>query len=139
MRFSSAFNSCWVLYVMSQLLAAAQRCSNFVRIILLLCDVPNKAIIWALPVIFSIPRYSCHFAKAFETVPRAPITNGTTTTSTWCIHPTSKANSWYRSIFKPQSSQYSSHRAQQHQPVGTGAYLSKRELCLACCVVRICQ
>ena len=48
----------------------------------------------------SIPRYSCHFAKFFETVLRAPITNGTSTTCNWCIHRTSKATSWYYLIFQ---------------------------------------
>ena len=52
MRFSPAFNSFWVFYATSQLLPAAQRRSTFLR----MCDVPNKAVIWALPVISGIPR-----------------------------------------------------------------------------------
>ena len=59
----------------------------------------NKADIWVHPVIFDIPRFSCHFTKSFKSVLRAPITSGTTTTSTWHMHCTSKAGS-----SKPQSS-----------------------------------
>ena len=49
-----------------------------------ICAAANKADIWALPTISGIPKYSCHFAKSYETVPRAAMTSGTTITSTWC-------------------------------------------------------
>ena len=49
------------------------------------------------PVYLSTPVI---FAKFFKTVPRAPIINGTSTTSTQCIRRTKKGPSWYRSIFQ---------------------------------------
>ena len=87
MRISPALNSCLVFYITSQLPPPAQRCNIFLSI----RAVSNKDDMH--PVISSIPRYSCHFAQSLETVLRAPLTNGTTTTSTWCILHSGKANS----------------------------------------------
>lgn len=86
LTFSPALNSCLVCCITSQLSHAAQRCNTFLR---------SCAEIWVLPVLPSIPRNSCHFAKSFKTVPKAPLTNGITTTSTWCIR-----YSWYCWLFQ---------------------------------------
>ena len=58
-----------ILDFRSHLPPAAQRCNTSLRIRVVL----NKPDILAHPVISVIPGYSSHFAKSFETVPRAPI------------------------------------------------------------------
>ena len=107
MRFSPAFNSCWVFYAMSQLLPAAQRCSTFLRI----NDVPNKAIIWALPVISGVPTIVGNAAtKSFETVPRALYSMAPLQLLPGVSVLLQKLTPSIAQSSKPQSSQYSSHR-----------------------------